>query len=94
MSTISRTIDVAPARATHPRLALLAAVLSLFGVTVAWDLPAGGFWIGIPLAIVAVVLGRNARRAGDRPRMATAALLIGAFAIAFVAICTVVLALT
>jgi hypothetical protein len=65
-SSATQAIDVAPARRTHPGLALAAALLSLPGVTVAWDLPAGGFWIGIPLAIVAVVLGLAARRAGDR----------------------------
>jgi len=32
-------------------LALLLAVLGVPGVTIAWDLPAGGFWIGIPLAV-------------------------------------------
>jgi hypothetical protein len=60
------------------------AILSIPGSTIAWDLPAGGLWIGLPLAIVAIVLGISARRelagrAGSR--MAIAAIVLAALAI-------------
>ena len=94
MSTQSVTrpaVDLAAPRAraaVSPGLALALALLSLPGVTVAWELPAGGFWIGIPLAIAAVVVGTRARRAEPSSRRAKAAVLVGAFAIALVALCT------
>jgi len=84
------TLDLDRSKATaHPRLALLFALLALPGVTIAWDLPAGGFWTGVPCAIVAIVLGMRARPG----RMATAAVVIGALALAFVAACSVLLSL-
>jgi hypothetical protein len=77
-------IDLAPTRSTHPGLALVLALLSLPGVTVAWDLPAGGLWIGLPLAAAALVLGAQARSApaaARGARMATAAVVIATLAI-------------
>jgi len=56
-----REIDLAP-RSEHPFLALLLGVLALPGSTVAWELPLGGLWIGLPLAVAAIVLGVRARR--------------------------------
>jgi hypothetical protein len=41
-------------------VALVLALLGLPGVTIAWDLPAGGFWIGMPLAVAALILGIRA----------------------------------
>ena len=64
-------------------LALLLAVLGVPGVTIAWDLPAGGFWIGIPLAVAAIVVGVRARDAS--PRLATAAIVLAAIEILFTA---------
>jgi hypothetical protein len=78
-----RAVDVGPQRA-KPGLALLLAVLSVPGSTIAWDLPAGGLWIGLPLAIAAIVLGIRARRelAGETgSRMAIVAIVIAALAI-------------
>lgn len=69
------------------RLALLLAVLGVPGVTIAWDLPAGGFWIGIPLAVAAIVVGVRAR--GASPRLATAAIVLAAIEIVFTATWTV-----
>ena len=68
----------------RPLLALVLAVLSIPGSTIAWDLPAGGLWIGLPLAIAAIVLGIRARRelagrAGSR--MAIAAVVLATLAI-------------
>src|SRR2546428_14156533 len=62
-------------------LALVLAVLGVPGVTIAWDLPAGGFWIGIPLAVAAIVVSVRARPA-HRPR-ATAALVPAVIEILF-----------
>ena len=56
-------VDVAP-RTARRGLALLLALLAVPGSTWAWDLPLGGLWIGLPLAVAAIVLGRRARRAG------------------------------
>jgi hypothetical protein len=68
-------------------LALLLAVLGIPGVTMAWDLPKGGYWIGIPLAVAAIVVGARARSAA--PRLATAAIVLGAIEILFTATWTV-----
>jgi hypothetical protein len=78
-------VDIAP-RTTRPGLALLLALLSVPGSTIAWDLPAGGLWIGLPLAVAAIVLGLRARREGAGRRMATAAIVIGALALAQMAV--------
>ena len=76
--------------ATRPHrggLALLLAVLGVPGVTIAWDLPAGGFWIGIPLAVTAIVVGVRSGRTS--PRLATAAIVLAAVEIVFTASWTV-----
>ena len=89
-------IDVAPHDHPRPGLALVLALLAIPGSTVAWDLPAGGFWIGVPLSIVAIVLGIRARRAlpaGARG-MGTAAVVIGAILLAFTATWTIASALS
>ena len=49
----------------QPQLALLLAVLGIPGCTVAWSLPAGGFWIGVPLSVAAIVIGVRGQRPGD-----------------------------
>jgi hypothetical protein len=83
-STLNRpAVDVGPQRAT-PGLALLLAVLSVPGTTIAWDLPAGGLWIGLPLALAAIVAGIRARgelAGAKRSRMALAAIVLAAMAI-------------
>jgi hypothetical protein len=83
-STLNRpAVDVGPQRA-RPGLALLLAVLSVPGSTIAWALPAGGLWIGLPLGLAAIVVGIRARRelggeAGSR--LAIAAIVLAALAI-------------
>ena len=62
----------------QPRLALALALLGVLGSTIAWDLPAGGYWIGMPLAVAAIVVGLR-----SRGRMATAAIVLGAIEILF-----------
>lgn len=83
-----------PARAG---LALVLALLSIPGSTLAWDLPFGGLWIGLPLGVAAIVLGLRARRPGiGRPGsvMAVAAIALATLAIGQMAVYTIVLALT
>ena len=87
-----QSVDVAP-QAAKPGLALLLALLAVPGSTMAWELPAGGFWIGLPLAIAAIVVGMKARRAGNGRTMATVAIVIASLMIAMMAVWTVVDAL-
>jgi hypothetical protein len=80
----------APALArSRPRagLALLLAVLGIPGATIAWDLPKGGYWIGIPLAVAAIVIGLGARDASTRRarRLAIGAIVLGVVEILFTA---------
>ena len=82
-------VDVAP-RTARPGLALLLAILAVPGTTWAWDLPAGGLWIGLPLAVAAIVLGLRARRAGAGRVMATAAIVLAGLCLAQMAVYTIV----
>ena len=80
--TLNRpAVDLAPPQA-RPGLALTLALLAIPGTTVAWDLPAGGLWIGLPLAIAALVLGIRARRQRVGVWIATAAHAIATLACA------------
>jgi hypothetical protein len=89
MATDRSSIDIAPTR-SRPGLAFLLALLSVPGSTIAWDLPAGGFWIGLPLAIAAIVIGAQALRSSGRSGMAIAAIVIAALMIVQMAIWTIV----
>jgi hypothetical protein len=89
-TTLNRpAVDVGPPRA-RPGLALVLSLLSIPGSTVAWSLPAGGLWIGLPLGIAAIVLGIRARREGIRVGMATAAIVLAGLAIAQMVVYTAV----
>jgi len=91
-SSSSHTIDVAPAT-PRPGIALLLALLAVPGSTLAWDLPAGGLWIGLPLGIAAIVIGLRARRqlaAGSGRVMATVAIVLAGLCIAQMAVWTAV----
>jgi hypothetical protein len=83
-STLNRpAVNVGPER-ERPGLALLLAVLSVPGSTIAWDLPAGGLWIGVPLALAALVVGIRAHRrlAGEAgSRIAIAAIVLAVLSI-------------
>ena len=89
MSTHSArpAVDLAPDPTARPRLALALAVLSVPGVTIAWDLPGiGGIagTAGTGVGIAAIVLGLQARSrlAGARgTRMATVAVVVAALAV-------------
>jgi hypothetical protein len=85
------TIDLAPTKRARPALALALAVLAVPGVTIAWDLPHGGFYMGVPLAVAAIVIGLQARArlSGGKGRiMATIAVAIAALALLSVALIT------
>lgn len=92
-STVTRpAVDIAPER-SRPGLALILALLSVPGSTIAWALPAGGLWIGLPLGAAAIALGIGARRrldGGSGSVMATAAIAIAALAIGQMVVYTVV----
>jgi len=96
-STVNRpAVDVGPQRA-RPGLALLLAVLSVPGSTIAWDLPAGGLWIGLPLGLAAIVLGIRARRelaGGAGSRLALAAIVLATLALGQMAVYVVVSAIS
>lgn len=64
MITAARNVDLAPhtARPRAALLSLLFAILAVPGVTMAWDLPGGGLWIGLPLGVAAIAVGVRARR--------------------------------
>jgi hypothetical protein len=82
-------VDVGPTEA-RPGLALGLAILSVPGSTVAWDLPAGGLWIGLPLAVAAIFLGVKARKSiAGGSTMATVAIMIAGLMIAQMAIWTI-----
>jgi hypothetical protein len=79
MSSSSATVSSPPVARERAGLALLAGVLGLPGCTIAWDLPAGGYWIGMPLAVIAIVLGLIAwpEAVSRRRAMAVAAIVLG-----------------
>jgi hypothetical protein len=81
-------VDVGPT-AAHPGFALLLGVLAVPGSTLAWDLPAGGLWIGLPLALAAIVLGVKARRADAGGWMATVGIVLAALSIIQMTVWTV-----
>jgi len=93
-TTLNRpAVDVGPPQA-RPGLALVLGILSIPGSTIAWSLPAGGLWIGLPLGIAAIVLGLRARQAGVGVGMATAGIVLAGLAIAQMVVWTAVSALS
>lgn len=86
------SVDLAPPPPARPRLALAMALLSIPGVTIAWDIaPGGGFTTGVPLGIVAIVIGQQARARLDGAkgrRMALSAIMIGTLAVLSVVLFT------
>jgi hypothetical protein len=85
-STLNRpAVDLAADR-PRPGLALLLALLSVPGSTIAWELPAGGLWVGLPLGIAAIVFGIRARRQRVGTAMATVAVAVGALAVGQMAV--------
>jgi hypothetical protein len=60
-STARPAVDLAPEKPARPGLALGLALLSIPGVTVAWDIGTFGGPIGVAVGIAAVVVGLQAR---------------------------------
>jgi hypothetical protein len=93
VSVSSSPTTLSPQRVTRERsgLALVSGLLGLPGSTIAWDIPAGGFWIGMPLAVAAVVIGVRCLPNVDRRGrwMAIAAIVLAAVEILFTATWTV-----
>jgi hypothetical protein len=85
-----RGVDLS-ATQSRSGLALVLALLSVPGSTLAWDLfDAGGFVIGLPLAVAAIYLGIQARRAETSDGKALAAIVIAGAMILMMAVWTVV----
>jgi Tol biopolymer transport system component len=75
-------VDLTPASSPRPKVAFTLALLAVSGSTIAWELPMGGLWIGLPLALAAIVLGLQARRERVSAGLATAAVAIAGLCIA------------
>jgi hypothetical protein len=60
MSTFPATHPASADR--RPVWALALALFAIPGSTLAWDLPWGGLWIGLPLGVAAIVVGVRSRR--------------------------------
>jgi hypothetical protein len=84
------SIDLKPAAPSRPTLALVLALLAVPGTTLAWDLPFGGLWIGLPLALAAIVLGVRARRQGANRGRSTTAVIVAGLCIAQMVVFTIV----
>jgi hypothetical protein len=86
MSTHSArpAVDLVPSAAARPRLALALALISVPGVTIAWDLSALAGFAGTAVGIAAIVLGLQARSrlaGASGTRMATVAVAIATLAV-------------
>ena len=78
-TTAGPAIDLAPTGRARPGLALGLALVSIPGVTIAWDISGIAGCIGVAIGIAAIVLGLKARaRLDGAPgtRLATAAIAI------------------
>jgi hypothetical protein len=80
-STVNRPAVDLDQQESRPILAFVLALFSVPGSTIAWALPLGGLWIGLPLAVAAIVLGLRARATDSKPGLALAAIVIGGLAI-------------
>jgi len=79
--TARPAVDLAPQERARPGLALGLALLSIPGVTIAWDLGVVGGIIGVAVGIAAVIVGVQARfrlAGAAGTRMATVAIGIAA----------------
>jgi hypothetical protein len=86
-------VDVGPKQG-RSGVALLLAILAIPGSTIAWDLPAGGLWIGLPLAVAAIVLARRRRREAGPSPITTAAIVIASLVLAQMVVYSVVMAVS
>ncbi|MDX6588607.1 MAG: hypothetical protein QOI31_3080 [Solirubrobacterales bacterium] len=61
--TAQPAIELAPQPTARPGLALGLALISIPGVTIAWDIGAGAGIVGVAVGIAAVIVGLQARSA-------------------------------
>lgn len=81
--TARPAVELAPSAPARPKLALALALISVPGVTLAWDIAAALGWVGLAVAIAAIVIGLQARRrlqGGGGSVMASAAVVIAGLA--------------
>jgi hypothetical protein len=83
-STARPAVDIAPSAPARPGLALTLALVSVPGVTIAWDVSgiAGFAGTGVGIAAIVVGLQARARLAGaNGTRMATVAIAVATLAV-------------
>ena len=90
MSTSASSVATRPSPSSDARRSLILGLLSIPGSTLAWDLPLGGMWIGLPLGVAAILYGRRARSDGTGGKAAIAGIVLASLAIVQMAIWTVV----
>ena len=83
-STTGRPVDLAPNPHAKPGLALALALISVPGVTIAWDIATAVGLVGTAIAVAAIIIGLRARsRLGgsEGTNMATVAVAIATLAL-------------
>jgi hypothetical protein len=83
-STARPAVDIAPGAPARPALALALALLSVPGVTIAWDVSGVAGFAGTGVGIAAIVLGLQARSrlaGANGTRMATVAIAVASLAV-------------
>lgn len=86
-------VDLAPDAPARPGLALVLALISIPGVTIAWDLSGIAGFAGTGVGIAAIVLGLQARTrlaGASGTRMATVAVAVAALAVLSVVVFLIV----
>jgi hypothetical protein len=86
-ATAQPAVDLARSAPPRPRLALALALISVPGVTIAWDIGVAAGLAGVTVGIAAIVIGLQARArlaGAPRTRMATVAVAVASLAIASV----------
>jgi hypothetical protein len=86
-ATARPAVDLASSTPARPVLALALALISVPGVTIAWDIGVAAGLAGVMVGIAAIVIGLQARaRLAGAPgtRMATVAVAVASLAIASV----------
>jgi hypothetical protein len=81
--TARPAVELAPSAPARPKLALALALISVPGVTIAWDIGAALGWAGVAVAIAAIAVGLQARsrlQGGSGRVMASAAVVIAGLA--------------
>jgi len=83
-STTGRPVELAPSPHAKPGLALALALISVPGVTIAWDIATAVGLAGTAIAVAAIVIGLQARSRLDGSKgtnMATIAIAVAALAL-------------